>query len=119
MIIISHDLKVVERMSDKIAVMYFGKIVEEAASRDIICNPLHPYTQALISAVPAAFSLPNAKPRQVLAGDIPSFQSPPQGCPFHPRCPLVQSHCKTDMPALEEKRNGHWVACHEVSSEGA
>lgn len=114
MVIISHDLKVVERMSDEIAVMYFGRVVESGHSREIINRPLHPYTEALISAVPRAFSHAQMREKRVVRGDIPSFHNPPGGCAFHPRCPLAKDHCKTQNPIFEEKQPGHWVACHEV-----
>jgi oligopeptide/dipeptide ABC transporter ATP-binding protein len=109
---IAHDLSVVEHISDRIAVMYLGRIVELGDTRSVVSAPRHPYTRALLSAVPVAD--PAARPiRVVLQGDIPSPTSPPPGCPFHPRCqhPLKDRDCATIVPALAEKAPLHFAAC--------
>ncbi|WP_211654614.1 ABC transporter ATP-binding protein [Planococcus alpniumensis] len=108
---IAHDLSVVKHMSDRIGVMYLGSLVELASNKDLYKEPLHPYTQALISAIPE----PNPakrKERIVLKGDVPSPQNPPTGCPFHTRCPVAMEICSQEKPALAEVRPGHQVACH-------
>jgi oligopeptide/dipeptide ABC transporter ATP-binding protein len=109
---IAHDLSVVEHIADRVAVMYLGKVVELAAGRALYAEPLMPYTQALLSAVPVP--QPGAKrQRIVLAGDPPSPANPPPGCVFHPRChhPQKDAACQRIVPPLEEKAPGHWVAC--------
>ncbi len=108
---IAHDLAVVEHISRRVMVMYLGRVVELADSRTICREPAHPYTQALISAVPVVD--PDSKrQRIVLPGDVPSPINPPGGCPFHPRCPVAEARCKTEVPALREIKPGHWAACH-------
>jgi len=109
---IAHDLAVVEYMSDRVAVMYLGKIVEIATRDDLYRDPKHPYTRALLSAIPVAS--PDAEAERDLAlleGKVPSPMNPPPGCPFHPRCPVVTDDCKTRVPVLSEKGNDHHVAC--------
>jgi len=108
---IAHDLAVVEHISRRVMVMYLGKIVEQAAAKDIIRAPQHPYTQALISAVPE-MDADTKKQRIILPGDVPSPIHPPGGCPFHPRCPIAVARCKTDVPLLEESEGRHFAACH-------
>ena len=109
---IAHDLAVVEHVSDVVAVMYLGKIVKRASADELYRNPLHPYTQALISAIPQVDPAARKK-RSVSGGEIPSLHKPPSGCPFHPRCLLADDRCKTTAPALAELTDakGHYVAC--------
>ncbi len=108
---IAHDLAVVEHISRRILVMYLGKVVESGEAKAVVRSPKHPYTQALISAVPVVD--PNSKrQRIILPGDVPSPIHPPSGCPFHPRCPIAQEICKTEVPAFREITPGHWASCH-------
>ncbi|WP_066317326.1 ABC transporter ATP-binding protein [Bacillus sp. FJAT-29814] len=108
---IAHDLSVVKHMSDRIGVMYLGNLVEIGRKDSLYAEPLHPYTQALISAIP------NPDPRQkkkriILKGDVPSPINPPSGCPFHPRCPMAMEECSKSKPVLKEVKPSHRVACH-------
>jgi oligopeptide transport system ATP-binding protein len=113
---IAHDLAVVEHISRRVMVMYLGKIVEVADARELVSNPKHPYTVALLSAVPEVDPA-SKRQRIVLGGDVPSPINPPRGCTFHPRCPLVQDICRVEMPPLRQISPSHWVACHLVQPE--
>lgn len=111
---ISHDLAVVQHISHEVGVMYFGKLVERAPSLELYENPKHPYTQSLISAVPQP-DPENKSQHQILEGDIPNHRNPPQGCPFHPRCPVAKPECKTEKPILKNlgtEEKPHHIACH-------
>jgi len=110
---IAHDLGVVQHVSDRVGVMYLGEMVELADAGALYANPLHPYTEALLSAVPEIDDEDRpARERIVLTGDVPNPINKPSGCPFHPRCPVAQSRCKTEHPALTEPVPGRLVACH-------
>jgi peptide/nickel transport system ATP-binding protein len=111
LLFISHDLAIVEHMTHRVAVMYLGKIVEMAPKQQIFAAPKHPYTKALLSAVP----MPEpgaARTRMILKGDVPSPINPPKGCRFHTRCPFVFDRCRTEEPELRSTEDGRWVACH-------
>jgi len=113
---IAHDLSVVRHLSNRVAVMYLGKIVELAGVDEIFSDPLHPYTRALLEAVPIPDPTVEAsRPHGLLAGETPSPMNPPSGCAFHPRCPMAVSNCTRTTPELRELRPGHWVSCGEVS----
>jgi oligopeptide/dipeptide ABC transporter ATP-binding protein len=120
LLFIAHDLSVVEHVSDRIAVMYVGRLVEMAETGVLLGHPMHPYSEALISAVPPAD--PDIRlDRIVLEGDVPSPANPPPGCVFHPRCRYAQSTCRTQAPQLVEVERGHYASCHfaaELSLQG-
>lgn len=112
---IAHDLAVVRHISDEVAVMYLGRIVEHAPRDILFERPLHPYTQALLSAIP----VPQPGLRQkriVLTGEIPSPANPPSGCPFHPRCPFAEDRCRQEQQVLAEYEKGHWAACWKAAT---
>ncbi len=107
----SHNLAVVEHISHRVAVMYLGRIVEYADKASLFANPLHPYTEALLAAVP----LPDpalSRTKHRVTGDVPSPINPPSGCHFHPRCPIAEARCEVERPALREVAPGHQVSCH-------
>ncbi len=108
---ISHNLAVVEHLCDRVAVMYLGNLVEVAETEDLFCHPVHPYTQALLDAIPVPDpEIPTM--HNMLEGDVPSLMNPPTGCCFHTRCPHACEQCSKEKPALRDMGNGHFVACH-------
>ena len=109
---VAHDLAVVEHISHRVAVMYLGRIVEMTDKRSLFEMPLHPYTEALLSAVPIPKASARARKRVILTGDVPSPINPPPGCHFHARCPYAMPRCKTEVPALREVMPGHLASCH-------
>jgi oligopeptide/dipeptide ABC transporter ATP-binding protein len=112
---ISHDLSVVEFISQRILVMYLGRIVEKASKKELMAKPLHPYTKALLAAFPTADPSVRSTKKQIVVGDVPSPLNPPTGCHFHPRCPLAADRCREAYPPLVEVAPGREVACWEVS----
>ena len=112
-VFISHDLAVLRQMSHRVAVMYLGRVVEQAPNRVLYSHPLHPYTQALLGSVPLPSPKANRTRQRIhLVGEVPSPSSPPPGCPFHPRCPIAQEVCRQEVPPLREIASGRQVACH-------
>jgi oligopeptide/dipeptide ABC transporter ATP-binding protein len=109
---VAHDLAVVEHISDRVAVMYLGRIVELTDKTTLFDAPLHPYTEALLSAVPIPKASARRRNRVILKGDVPSPINPPSGCHFHTRCPYAMARCRHEAPALRELLPGHWVSCH-------
>ena len=110
---IAHDLAVVKHISDRIAIMYLGKLVESAEGETVYREPKHPYTKSLISAIPIPDPHRKVK-RQIITGDVPSPIDPPSGCSFHPRCPMVTDRCKHEAPQLRSIQTNHLTACHEA-----
>ena len=108
---VAHDLAVVEHISDRIAVMYLGRLVETASDRDLYLDPKHPYTQALLEAVPVARAGARKQRKRAIQGDVPSPITPPPGCRFHTRCPRVMDACRREVPPLVRVGEGHWVSC--------
>ncbi|MBN1190991.1 MAG: ABC transporter ATP-binding protein [Dehalococcoidales bacterium] len=112
---VAHDLSVVQHISDRIAVMYLGRIVELTSSQELYANPLHPYTQALLSAIPIPNPrLEKTRKRIILKGEVPSPANPPPGCHFHPRCQIAVEECRTQKPVLRDLGGGHYVACDRI-----
>jgi len=109
---VAHDLAVVEHISHRVAVMYLGRIVETTDKKSLFEMPLHPYTEALLSAVPIPKARAKGRKRVILKGDVPSPINPPPGCHFHARCPYAVHRCRTEVPELREVLPGHWAACH-------
>jgi peptide/nickel transport system ATP-binding protein/oligopeptide transport system ATP-binding protein len=109
---VAHDLAVVEHISHRVAVMYLGRIVEMTDKTSLFETPLHPYTEALLSAVPIPKARAKGRRRVILMGDVPSPINPPPGCHFHARCPYAMARCRTEVPALREVLPGHWASCH-------
>jgi oligopeptide transport system ATP-binding protein len=110
---IAHDLSMVRHIADRVAVMYLGRVMELSSRTEVYNNPLHPYTQALLSAVPVPDPVVEAKrQRVILTGDVPSPANPPTGCVFHTRCPVAKEECAQRVPEWREARPGHWVSCH-------
>jgi len=110
LLFIAHDLSIIKHISDRVAVMYLGKIVEMAPKKILFDDPKHPYTEALLSAIP----IPNPRRRkkgEILMGDVPSPVNPPSGCRFHPRCPYKMDICDKEVPELKENKPGQFVAC--------
>ena len=108
---VAHDIAVVEHISRRVMVMYLGKVVELGVASAVVRSPQHPYTQALISAVPQT-EAGTQRARIILSGEIPSPLNPPAGCPFHPRCPRAEERCRAEVPAFREVKPEHWVSCH-------
>ena len=116
---VAHDLAVVEHISHRVAVMYLGRIVEITDKTSLFDTPLHPYTEALLSAVPVPKARARGRKRVILTGDVPSPINPPSGCHFHARCPYAMARCRSEVPMLREVQAGHWAACHLHDGAGA
>jgi oligopeptide/dipeptide ABC transporter ATP-binding protein len=115
-LMIGHDLSVLRHVSDRMAVMYLGRLAEVGPAEEVVEHPRHPYTRALLAAVPVPGGTRGAG-RKVLKGEPPSAANPPPGCPFHPRCPLAKEVCRRTMPELDDAGGGHWVACHRAGEK--
>jgi len=113
---IAHDLRLVEHICDRVAVMYLGQVVEQAPAATLYATPRHPYTQALLASTPRTEPGPPSPP--ALSGELPSQTTPPGGCPFHPRCPVAEPDCSRIPPSLLDTEPGHKVACHLVNPAG-
>jgi oligopeptide/dipeptide ABC transporter ATP-binding protein len=111
-LLVAHDLAVVQHISHRVAVMYLGRIVEMTDRKRLFEMPLHPYSEALLSAVPIPKASARKRERVILKGDVPSPINPPKGCHFHTRCPYVHGRCRAESPALREVTPGHWASCH-------
>jgi len=121
MLYVSHDLRIIEHVSDRVAVMYLGRIVESGTREQIYSGARHPYTRALLAAVPRPDPRrrdERTERRAMLTGDLPSPISPPAGCAFHPRCPHAEDVCRRTVPPLTTGRGGHAVACHVFPADG-
>ena len=117
---IAHGLPAVKHISDRIAVMYLGKVVELATKEQLFSRPLHPYTEGLLSAVPILDpTLRDKKQQIIIEGDMPSPANPPSGCRFHTRCPYATEKCQTEVPELTDFEDGHMVACHYPLENGS
>ncbi len=116
---VAHDLAVVEHISHRVAVMYLGRIVEITDKTSLFDSPLHPYTEALLSAVPMPKARARGRKRVILEGDVPSPINPPSGCHFHSRCPYAMARCRSEVPILREVQSNHWAACHLHDGTGA
>ena len=117
-VFISHDVAMVRHLSDRVAVMYLGRVVESGPWKEVVDRPLHPYTRALREAVPVPDPRASGELVASVAGEVPDPAKPPPGCPFHPRCPVAEDRCRSDEPHLDEVRPGHGVACHVVARDG-
>jgi oligopeptide/dipeptide ABC transporter ATP-binding protein len=116
---ISHDMAMVRQISDRVAVMYFGRVVEQGGWRDVLGDPLHPYTAGLRAAVPVPDPTVAQPLTPTVVGEVPDPVHPPAGCPFHPRCPHAEDVCRAELPPLAELRPGHRAACHVAARDGA
>jgi oligopeptide transport system ATP-binding protein len=116
---IAHDLSVVKHISDRIVVMYLGRMVELADSYELTMHSMHPYTRSLVSAIPIADPVTARKSKRIiLEGDVPSPIDPPSGCRFHTRCPYATEKCSAEVPQYKEYGNGHFAACHLLEEDG-
>jgi oligopeptide/dipeptide ABC transporter ATP-binding protein len=117
-VFISHDVAMVRHLSDRVGVMYLGRVVESGSWKEVIDRPLHPYTMALREAVPVPDPRAAGELEASVAGEVPDPAKPPSGCPFHPRCPIAENICETADPPLAAVQPEHLVACHVVARDG-